>query len=139
MTKCDNHVECTQMSRHLGCEWCSNCGVYVIEKSSTSTIPTAELEALRAKAEADSAELAKAEAEQEVKVLGAEADLAHTYLRNALAQRDAALAKLAAIEKLVGIGHGKDCYLWRTGRGRCTCKLGDIRAILQGTPEGQNV
>ena len=51
---------------------------------------------------------------------------------------DEALAKLAAIETLVGIGHGKDCYLWRTGRGRCTCKLGDIRAILHGTPEGKN-
>ena len=113
MTKCDNHVECFQIPRHFGCEWCGKCGFYVIEKPSTSTIPTAELEALRAKAEADSAELAKAEADKRC---------------------DEALAKLSEIKEVVDVLHEEDCHFFA----ECTCIYGRIRAILQGAPEGQN-
>ena len=46
---CENHVKC--IHDHNDCLWCAQCGYYVTEKRPTITVPTADLEALRAKAE----------------------------------------------------------------------------------------
>ena len=48
--RCENHVKC--IHDHNDCQWCALCGFYVTEKRPTITIPTAELAALRVKAEA---------------------------------------------------------------------------------------
>lgn len=49
--QCENHILCNLEDVNPGeheCKWCDSCAKYVFEKTTITTIPTAELEALRA-------------------------------------------------------------------------------------------
>ena len=111
------------------------CGVCGQEHSGCEIIHASEYDRLKA----DSAELAQAQADVS-KLCAAISpnQIPSVYrciwlsLRNALAQRDEALAKLAAIAAAVDTSHEEFCF------GKRICIYGEIRVILQGTPEGKN-